>query len=420
MYEALEAEQSVISCLIQRAESVEDTYGLLSPEMFDSGILGRMYFEYRNAFDNHKELTLIELHQILAADYPDYEIQSALKDCATKEALPYQIKGFAEVIVKHHKTSCIKEMLNRMELRESEIDDQIDRMITELERFRDGKISAVQTVAEITDKYKGEYFIDREKTSAKLNVEDLDNMIGGFEGGDLIIIGARPAVGKSALVTQWSYMFASGGMKVGFYNLEMTDKQMYERFVAAKSGIEITRIRMATRFHNDEKERFDKANKELSEQNQLFISTGSKKVSDIRADVRHMKYDIVIVDYLQLLMADDRYSGDRNAEVGEISRQLKSIARDFDIPVIALSQLNRASEGRATKEPSMAELRETGNLEQDASVIILMWNKNENDRSEKGLKVEKSRQGKTGRCDMSFDGAHMTFTPEDSIAPFGE
>ena len=419
MYEALEAEQSVISCLIQRAESVEDTYSLLSPEMFDSGLLGKMYFEYRKAFEDHKELTLIELHQILAADYPDYEIENALRDCVTKEALPYQIKGFAEVIVKHYKTSCVKMLISRLELREPDIEEQIDRIINDLESFRDGKVSAVQTVAEITDKYKGEYFIDREKTSAKLNIEDLDNMIGGFEGGDLIIIGARPAVGKSALVTQWSEMFASCGMRVGFYNLEMTDKQMYERFLAAKSGIEITRIRMATRFHNDEKERFDKANEELSGQNLLFISTGSKKVSEIRSDVRHMKYDIVIVDYLQLLMADDRYRGDRNAEVGEISRQLKSIARDFNIPVIALSQLNRASEGRANREPSMAELRETGNLEQDASVIILMWNKNDNDSSEKGLKVEKSRQGKTGRCDMTFDGAHMRFVPEDNLAPFG-
>lgn len=400
-------------------ESIEDVYGMISPEYFSSDILGKIYYEYRNAFDSSKKLTVIELHQILSDTYPDYEVEDAIKRCLVKGAMSFQIKGFAEVIIKHFKASCVSALLSNTTINESEIESQIDRLISDLERLREGSTSAVQTVSEITEKYKDEYFVVREKQSAKLNVEDLDNMIGGFEGGDLIIIGARPAVGKSALVTQWAEMFASYGMRVGFYNLEMTDKQMYERFVAAKSGIEITRIRMATRFHNDEQERFNRANEELSKQNLLFINTGSKKVSEIRSDVRQMKYDIVIVDYLQLLVADDRYKGNRNAEVGEISRQLKSIAIDFDIPVIALSQLNRASEGRTNKEPMMSELREAGNLEQDASVIIIMWNKNENDSSEKGMKVEKSRQGKTGRCDMSFDGAHMTFVPEDSVAPFG-
>jgi replicative DNA helicase len=134
--------------------------------------------------------------------------------------------------------------------------------------------------------------------------------------------------------------------------------------------------------------------------------------------MRTAKYDLLIIDYLQLLIADDRYRGNRQAEVGFISSQLKAIAMDYQIPVIALSQLNRASEGRQNKEPTMGELREAGNLEQDASTIILMWNKNENDPSEKGLKVEKSRQGKTGRCDMVFDGAHMTFKPECEKTPF--
>jgi replicative DNA helicase len=131
-----------------------------------------------------------------------------------------------------------------------------------------------------------------------------------------------------------------------------------------------------------------------------------------------MNYDLLIVDYIQLLLCDGKYSCNRAAEVGEISRQLKDIAMSFSIPVIALSQLNRVSEGSATKEPNMGQLREAGNLEQDASIIILLWNGNESDMSEKYCKVEKSRQGTVGRCDLKFDGAHMRFYDIDSITPF--
>ena len=419
MFERIEAEESLIGCLLSDNNSIEKVYGILSPEMFDSGVLGAAYHEYRKAFDEKRSLTIVELKQRMEGiGYKDYEINDSLMKAATSGSMSFQISGFANAILNHWKKRQIDKILGSTEISEADVDGQIDKLIGNLESLRAGQSTDAETVAEITEKYKDCYFIDRNKPSAKLNVEDLDSLIGGFEGGDLILIGARPAVGKSALVTQWAEMFANLGLRVGFYNLEMTSKQMYERFVAAKSGIEITRIRMATRFHNDEEERYRKAVEELEKQDRLFISTGAKKVSDIRADMRTAKYDLLIVDYLQLLIADERYRGNRQAEVGYISSQLKAIAMDYSIPVIALSQLNRQSEGRQNKEPTMGELREAGNLEQDASTIILMWNKNENDPSEKGLKVEKSRQGKTGRCDMVFDGAHMRFKPESEKTPF--
>ena len=183
MYEALEAEQSVISCLIQRAESVEETYSLLSPEMFDSGLLGRIYFEFRKAFDDHKELTLIELHQILAADYPDYEIESAFKDCVMQQAMPFQIKGFAEVIQRHYKASSIKAMIDRMELKEADIDDQIDRMIADLESLQGVSTSEGSTIADITAEYKDKYFNGENESVKFLGVEEIDKLTGGFQGG---------------------------------------------------------------------------------------------------------------------------------------------------------------------------------------------------------------------------------------------
>ena len=111
---------------------------------------------------------------------------------------------------------------------------------------------------------------------------------------------------------------------------------------------------------------------------------------------------------MQLLKPEGRYKGNRFAEVGEISHGLKAIAKDCNIPVIVLSQLNRASVGREDKEPSMSELRESGDIEQDASIILLLWNLDEDGR-DKGCKVEKNRQGKTGKVQMRFNGDSMKF-----------
>lgn len=147
-------------------------------------------------------------------------------------------------------------------------------------------------------------------------------------------------------------------------------------------------------------------------------SVGSKNAGKVRASKFLLVDDMIggieealnpiVVDYLQLLMPDNRYSG-RNEEVASISRGLKSVARDLNTHVIALSQITRASESRDTKEPAMAELRESGAIEQDASNIIMLWNLSDNDKGAKGVKIEKNRQGMTMREAMEFDGDHMKF-----------
>ena len=419
MYECLEAEEALVSCLISDPESVENVYGMLSPEMFESSILGKMFYEYRKAFDEKKKLTMIELHQIMANDFKDYEISDAFGRCVKADAFPFQIRNFAEVIVKHYKASCISAMLSRTEINEADVDKQIEKMIRELQLLQDGENSDAQTVAEITGRFKDKFGKEKEKPLVEFYISDIDEMVGGLAGGDVCICAARPAVGKSAFAAQLAETMANKGMKVGYYNLEMTSENMYLRFCAAKSGIDIPRIRRALKFNEDEQQRYDKANEELLKQTNLYISSGAKRVSEIRADQRKMKFDVLFVDYLQLVISDNTYQGNRQAEVSDVSRQFKAIAIDFDIPVILLAQLNRVSESKQGREPAMSELRESGSLEQDASVVVLMWNKDENDNTRKGLKIAKSRNGKTGRCDMVFDGSRLSFIPEADEAPFG-
>lgn len=179
------------------------------------------------------------------------------------------------------------------------------------------------------------------------------------------------------------------------------------------SGVFVNRIRRAVRFLGDEKERFEMANKSLSKF-QILISSGTKTISQIRNECRHQELDCIVIDYLQLVKADVRYQS-RASEVGAISKAIKALAMELNIPIIALSQLNRTSEMRDTKEPTMGELREAGDIEQDASIIILLWNLDSEDKTRKGLKVDKNRQGETGRIVYRFDGGKMRFCETDEI-----
>jgi replicative DNA helicase len=233
-----------------------------------------------------------------------------------------------------------------------------------------------------------------------------------MDAGDVIIIAARPAVGKSALALQMIRKFGKDGYKVGYFNLEMAEKQIYERSIAAVSGIDMTRIRLATNFLGDEYKRFEEGNKILESEKNVTTITGTQSINTIRATQNKAKFDCIVIDYLQLIQSSGKRAN-RASEVGDISRGLKAIATDFNIPVIALSQLNRASEMNKDKEPTMSELRESGDIEQDASVILMLWNPNPEDRTEKKIKVEKSRNGYIERDTIFFDGKHMTFSTVD-------
>ena len=415
----IDAEEAVISALMVDKKCIEKVYGMLSPDMFTNAVYGRAYLEYCRAFDRGKEVTLAEVQQALAADgYKDYEIEDALRSALQNSLTSAEVVGSARVVASKYKTSCADAILSRTELVPGKIDEQIDLLIHDLETIRSGETSDGHTVAEIAEQYSEDYFCEKENELVLLNEEEIDGMTGGFQGGDMVLLGGRPASGKSALAAQWAWDMACRGLKVGYYNCEMQERSVFERFVASMSGIETTRLRLAKKFLNDEEERYRNAVSELRKQNNLMLFTGAKKVSEIRNDVREKKFSVVFVDYLQLLICESRYQGNRAAEVGEISRSLKQIAMDYNVPLICLTQLNRASEGRQNKEPQLSELRESGSLEQDASVVFLIWGTDETDTSKKSMKICKSRNGKIGQVNMVFDGSHLRFTLESKITPF--
>lgn len=252
---------------------------------------------------------------------------------------------------------------------------------------------------------------------------DLDSMLGGgVEGGQLIVIGARPGQGKSALALNIAWYIAYELRKlVMFYSLEMSRDQLLRRQTSALSRIELSYLRSGQIAQNQWTDLAD-AMEKLNEAKLFICDTADVRFSNIRSEVKRVSArqeqmpGLIVVDYLQLLagIEDDK---DQNmvSKVTKISRQLKLLAKEFNVPVIALSQLNRSVEARqSNKRPMLSDLRESGAIEQDSDVVMLLYRDEyyNPDTQEKGiaeLNIAKQRDGGTGVIKLLFDGHHTTF-----------
>ena len=411
----IEAEQNIIGSLLTRPECLSEIINIITPEMFGNEVLRRVYTEIVKGYENGQEIDLPIIYERVPDDnhFPLEVVKGEVISALQKTFTSATVKSFAILLSDEYRAKQLNDLIGTVRCQAKTVNDDIDRMMVALESLRCKPEGKMKTLAQITEENKDNYFIDDGKPKIMTGLPKLDEILGGFDGGDLIIIGARPAVGKSAFASQLALYFAEKlHLKVGYFNLEMQEKQIYERFVAAKSGIEITRIRRATRYLEGEKEAFDSANDYLMNVKDIVISTGSKRISDIKSECKGQNFGVIVIDYMQLVKSDGSYRGNRYAEVGQISHSVKALAMEMNIPIIALCQLNRAVEGRENKEPSMSDLRESGDFEQDASTILLLWNTDADDRSKKCIKVEKQRQGKNGRVNLDFDGNRMKFMEE--------
>ncbi len=403
-----EAEKGVLGCILIDNEAMHDVYNKLKPEMFSTEFCQDSYAEMLAMYDRGESINVVSLSQALENRRWDREAVAAIvSECIVAAPISAMIKSYASAVIKDYKARVTKDLFQRVSLKPCDIDGTIGEVIARLEALQECKEVRSKPMKQIVKENKGNYFNeDVGKGLIKTGFYKLDDCLGNLENGDITVIGARPGVGKSALVTQMIGQMALKGHRVGYFNLEMNESQVYERFVSRLAELSLTRVRRAKKFLGGEQEAFEKANEELSGYD-VVVSTGSKTVSEIRAESRHQQYDVIIIDYLQLIKADRRYANRAN-EVGDISKAIKALAMELHIPIIALSQMNRLPEQKDSKEPTMAELRESGDIEQDASNIILLWNLSEN-RKYKGLKVEKQRQGETMKEGLIFDGEHMRF-----------
>lgn len=403
------AEQGVIGCVLIDNNSLYDVYNKLKPEMFASEFGRDCYAEMLAMYDRGENINVLSLAQALESRKLDPDdIRVCLKDCISSAPTSVMMKSYADSVIKMWRSRVAKELFHHVSFAPKDIDNTIAEVLARFEELQGNKEVRSKSLKQIVKENKGNYFNENVgKNLVKTGFFKLDDCLGGLEGGDITVIGARPGVGKSAIVTQMIGQMSKKGYRVGYFNLEMNESQVYERFVSRLAELSLTRVRRAKSFLGGEQEAFEKANEEMSNYD-VIISTGSKSISEVRAESRHQMFDVIIIDYLQLIKSE-RHFANRASEVGDISKAIKALASELHVPIILLSQLNRVSESKETKEPTMAELRESGDIEQDASNIILMWNVSERNRSFKGLKVEKQRQGETMKEGLQFDGEHMSF-----------
>jgi replicative DNA helicase len=243
---------------------------------------------------------------------------------------------------------------------------------------------------------------------------DLDRMTSGLQGGDLVILAARPSMGKTALAINIAeHVAVREGMPVLVFSMEMSASQLAVRVVGSLGRIDQTRLRTG-KLNDDEWPRLTHAIEQLSQTPLVVDESPSLNPSEIRARARRLarqyggRLGLVVVDYLQLMSGSARGSDENRAtELGEISRGLKILAKELQCPVIALSQLNRSVETRQDKRPMMSDLRESGAIEQDADVIMFIYrdeyyDKESNKKGIAELIIGKQRNGPTGTIELTF------------------
>ena len=270
-------------------------------------------------------------------------------------------------------------------------------------------------------------------------IADLDRLTGGFRGGKLIILGARPGVGKTALALQMAEHVATHCAPVLIVSLEMDSVEVMGRIAARRCGVDVQRMETG----DMEPEDWAALARAVPELSQLPVRIAERADTPalIRREAAAMLYGsglgMIVVDYLQLLHGDGRYAS-RTEEVGAISRELKRMAMDLGVPVLAMTQFNRLSEGGVggkaeRRKPQMSESKDSGSIEQDANMFLTLWQppdpSSENEAAFRAwrycegagvswmaLHVDKNRQGRTGCMFLGFDKPRMTFACLDTRA----
>lgn len=254
---------------------------------------------------------------------------------------------------------------------------------------------------------------------------DLDNMLAGLQRSDLFILAGRPSMGKTALALNLAHNVATKAKEpVLVFSLEMSKEQLVDRLLAMESGVDAWALRTGN-LSDADFEKIGQAMGTLSEAQMFIDDTPGITVSDLRTKARREAHrrpiGLIIVDYLQLMSGGGRYSseGNRVQEISEISRGLKGIARELNVPLIALSQLSRSVENRSPQIPQLADLRESGSIEQDADVVAFLYREDYyNPESERkgitDLLIKKHRNGPTGGVELYFDKERQRFRSLDT------
>jgi replicative DNA helicase len=428
----IEAEQSVLAAVILDRDIVDEVIALLKAEEFYRPAHQKIFSAMIELSERRIPIDQISLAERLEARGELNEVggKSYIIELANNDYALFNWRHHIEIVKRE---ALLREVIraahNILALGFSDTDDG-DKTVEDAERI----------LFEVTNKRVGSTFrpindllgdaiatleLMAENESHLLGVPTgfiaLDRLLAGLRGGDLIVLAARPSIGKTSLALNIAINAARAGVTIAFFSLEMPAIQLTQKVLSSEASVDSSRMRRGELQEADWKDLISTCSV-LNNYSFYIDDTPGLTLVELRAKARRQLHNVekgfIIVDYLQLMQDKGKNPQDRWIAVGEISRGLKILAKELNVPILALSQLSRAVEARKDKRPQLSDLRESGNIEQDADVVMFIDRSlsdeeaNSPNRPRPGLArliIGKNRNGATDDIDMVFDAPYTRF-----------
>ncbi len=431
----LEAEQSVLGAVLIDSDAIVKASGKISSDDFYRANHQKIFAAMIQLNASGEPVDVITVSQLLKQREQLEDIGGIgyLTDLANFVPTAANVEYYANIV---EKSSVMRRLIRTatqivskgFAANEdvSEVLDEAERKILEVSQRRSSGAFVPIKEALIEVFHRIDY-LSKQKgsiTGIPSGFQDLDRMTSGFQKSDLIIVAARPSVGKTAFALNIAQnVGVRAGQSVAIFSLEMSASQLVQRIICAEGNIDASKIRSGRLETEEEWDKLTMAIATLSEADIYIDDSATITVADIRAKCRRLKVErglgLIVIDYLQLIQGRGKAGENRQQEVSEISRTLKAIARELEVPVIALSQLSRSVEQRQDKRPMMSDLRESGSIEQDADIVAFLYRDDYYDQeSEKKNTIEiiiaKQRNGPVGTVELGFQKQYNKFV---SLSP---
>ncbi|MFR1179337.1 MAG: replicative DNA helicase [Bacilli bacterium] len=431
---AKSAEMCVIGAILIDEKALANVIQTLKPEHFYFDELKAAYQAILGLSSEGKSIDFVSVLKKLVAEgfYDEKQAKQMLLECANLVPSISHAETYAKTVSDSFKARKLREIGTRLAFDgvfAENVDEVSEGIMSELyEVVSEQHKKQLKTVGDIGTKVFEGYSNDGQdlENRSHTGFSRLDEILKGMSAGNLIILAARPKLGKTAFALSIAENVAKSGKTVAFYSMEMESSEIYERLLSKRAQIPMNtlidrRFRDKRRPQKIRDEEINKIAETIDEIYSLPIKINDNPactVNDIRLESKLIKnLGLIVIDYLQLMRSKKRFEN-RNLEVGSICRELKCLASDLGVPILCLSQLNRTSD--ESTRPSPSELRDSGSIEQDANKVILMWSieKNLNERGlveskTIGVDVALNRRGTTGVTLFNFNGNYMNFTELD-------
>lgn len=421
--QSIEAEQAVLGAILINPTAITRVIESLIPESFYRKAHKDIYNAVLELFNNNEPIDVVTVSEHLR-DIGKLDIvggRSYINDLALSVITTANIEHYAKIISeKATLRELIKAGTEIVSLSYGDADtdrvmDTAEKLVFSIAQKKVGEnlIPIKDIVSRSYDMIESRYNNRDELTGVPSGFYDLDNMTAGFQRSDLIILAARPSMGKTAFCLNLALEAAvKNNIPVAIFSLEMSKEQLAQRMLCSEAEIDANRLRTG-HMQTEDWGRLTDAMGILADAPIFIDDSPGASVMEIRAKCRrlcmeHKNLGMVIIDYLQLMEGKSTGRIDRVQEISAISRGLKNLAKELDVPIIALSQLSRAVESRQCKKPMLSDLRESGSIEQDADIVIFIYREDyyDPDNGEKKGKVEiivaKQRNGPVGTVNLLF------------------